>query len=123
MESTSGERIATRSINLSHKALHPKATVTVAGHERKKVGRKPIDPSHPRIEVLHDISDEEKQCRSGDQLVRIAAREPTVTSSGRRSHRTATRPRTQSDRLFLVEGAGCSQVAHEGPRPPARSTR
>jgi transposase len=46
-------------------------TVTVAGHERKKAGRKPIDPSHPRIEVLHDISNEQKQCGCGDELVRI----------------------------------------------------
>ena len=46
-------------------------TVTVAGHERKKAGRKPIDPSHPRIEVLHDISNEQKQCGCGDELVHI----------------------------------------------------
>ena len=46
-------------------------TVTVPAHERKKAGRRAIDPRHPRIEVLHDISDEEKQCGCGDELVRI----------------------------------------------------
>ena len=46
-------------------------TVTVPAHERKKAGRKAIDPQHPRIEVLHDISDEDKQCGCGDELVRI----------------------------------------------------
>lgn len=44
---------------------------TVTGHTRKKPGRKAIDPRHPRIEVVHDIRDEEKQCGCGDELVRI----------------------------------------------------
>jgi len=46
-------------------------TVTVAAHERKKGGRKGIDERHPRIDVLHDISEEEKQCACGDELVHI----------------------------------------------------
>jgi len=46
-------------------------TVTVAAHERKKGGRKGIDERHPRIDVVHDISEEEKRCACGDELVRI----------------------------------------------------
>ena len=46
-------------------------TVTVAAHERKKGGRKGIDERHPRIDVLHDISEKEKQCACGDELMRI----------------------------------------------------
>jgi len=46
-------------------------TVTVAAHERSKTGRKSIDERHPRIEVVHDIDNDEKQCGCGDELVRI----------------------------------------------------
>jgi len=46
-------------------------TVTVAAHERKRGGRKGIDERHPRIDVVHDISEEDKQCACGDELVRI----------------------------------------------------
>lgn len=37
-------------------------TVEVSGHKRKKKGRKPLPPGLPRIEVIHDLSDEEKIC-------------------------------------------------------------
>jgi len=46
-------------------------TLTVATHQRKKVGRKPIDENVPRVEILHDISDEDKMCGCGHQLERI----------------------------------------------------
>ena len=46
-------------------------TVTVAAHKRTKVGRKAIDERHPRIEVIHDIDEDEKCCACGDELVRI----------------------------------------------------
>jgi len=46
-------------------------TTTVPAHERKKAGRKAIDPRHPRIEIFHDISDEQKRCGCGAELVRI----------------------------------------------------
>ena len=54
------------------------STVTVAGHERKRAGRKAIDSRHPRIEVVHDISDEEKQCDCGAELVRIGEEEREI---------------------------------------------
>ena len=47
------------------------ASTIVQSHPRKKSGRKPIDESLPREEILVDISDEEKQCACGHELVRI----------------------------------------------------
>jgi transposase len=46
-------------------------TVMVAEHERKKSGRKKLDPDLPRVETVIDISDEEKVCACGAPLVRI----------------------------------------------------
>ena len=45
--------------------------VDVAAHRRSKSGRKPIDEKHPRIEIVHDIPEEEKQCGCGHELQRI----------------------------------------------------
>lgn len=47
------------------------ATITVPAHERKKPGRKPIDPRLPRITTVIDIPDEEKICGCGAHLVKI----------------------------------------------------
>ncbi len=41
--------------------------VEIPGHKRKKRGRKPIPDSLPRIEVIHDIDEAEKQCECGCQ--------------------------------------------------------
>ena len=38
---------------------------TVASHTRKKGGRKPLPENLPRVEVIHDIPEEEKQCGCG----------------------------------------------------------
>ena len=46
-------------------------SITVQSHPRRKPGRKPIDDSLPREEVLIDIPEEEKQCACGHELVRI----------------------------------------------------
>ncbi len=43
----------------------------VAGHTRKKSGRRPIPAAIPRVEVVHDIPEEEKICACGCQLTRI----------------------------------------------------
>jgi transposase len=45
--------------------------VTVAGHSRKKGGRKPLPEDLPRIEVIHDIPEEEKTCACGCEMSRI----------------------------------------------------
>ncbi|MCP3922336.1 MAG: IS66 family transposase [Desulfobacterales bacterium] len=42
----------------------PEETI-VASHSRKKKGRKPLPANLPRKEVIHDLSDEEKQCQCG----------------------------------------------------------
>ena len=42
----------------------PEETI-VASHTRKKRGRKPLPENLPRIEVIHDIPEEEKQCGCG----------------------------------------------------------
>jgi transposase len=46
-------------------------TVTVAAHTKKKPGRKPIDPKHPRFERVIDIPEEDKHCACGHEMVRI----------------------------------------------------
>lgn len=49
----------------------PKETTTVASHSRKKQGRKPLPDDLEREDVYLDISDDEKQCGCGHDLVRI----------------------------------------------------
>lgn len=46
-------------------------TVTVEAHQRKKRGRKPIDQSVPRVDILHDIDESQKRCACGHTMVRI----------------------------------------------------
>lgn len=43
----------------------------VEAHTRKKRGRRPIPPEYPRVEVVHDIPEEEKICPCGCRLSRI----------------------------------------------------
>jgi len=43
----------------------------VTSHTRKKRGRRPIDESIPRVDIVHDIPDAEKQCGCGHELIRI----------------------------------------------------
>jgi transposase len=38
----------------------------VKTHKRRKKGRKPLPANLPRLEVIHDLSDEEKQCQCGE---------------------------------------------------------
>ena len=46
-------------------------TIVVAAHKRKKSGRKPLPDNLPRVEVIHDIPDDEKICACGATLNRI----------------------------------------------------
>mgnify|MGYP000398027544 CR=1 FL=1 len=41
--------------------------IKIEGHTRKKRGRKPLPDHLPRIEVIHDVSEEEKVCECGCQ--------------------------------------------------------
>ena len=43
-------------------------TITVTYTRKKKVGRRQLDPSLPRREVLHDLSEPEKQCSCGHAM-------------------------------------------------------
>jgi len=45
--------------------------IIIPEHSRKKRGRKPLPEHLPRIEVVHDIPDEDKQCQCGEILSRI----------------------------------------------------
>lgn len=45
--------------------------IPVAGHVRKKRGRKPLPADLSRVEVIHDLEDSEKRCPCGCDLKRI----------------------------------------------------
>ena len=47
-------------------------TVTIAAHSRKKRGRKPLPEHLPRVEVVHDIDEEDKVCACGERLSRFS---------------------------------------------------
>jgi transposase len=53
--------------------ITPEEKVPVKGHARKKRGRKPLPEELPRVEVVHDIPEAEKQCACGATLSRIGA--------------------------------------------------
>jgi len=62
---------AETSIEESHDE-EPEVRVSVKGHTRAKNGRRPLPESLPRIEVIHDLPDEEKVCpHDGHELQKI----------------------------------------------------
>jgi transposase len=46
-------------------------TIVVPAHRRSKRGRKPLPENLPRVEVIHDLAEEEKVCPCGAPLSRI----------------------------------------------------
>lgn len=48
------------------------AKVEIEPHSRRKPGRKPLPPELPRVEVVHDLPEEEKVCACGCQLSQIS---------------------------------------------------
>ena len=42
-------------------------TVEVPAHRRKRGGRKPLPAELPRIEVLHDLAEQDKVCAKGNK--------------------------------------------------------
>lgn len=42
-------------------------TIAVPAHERRRGHRKPLPENLPRVEVVHDLTDEQKQCACGQQ--------------------------------------------------------
>ncbi|MCP4297242.1 MAG: IS66 family transposase [Proteobacteria bacterium] len=51
--------------------VQPLESVDVPAHTRKTSGRKPLPDDLPRVEVIHDISEDQKQCACGSTLSRI----------------------------------------------------
>lgn len=47
------------------------ATVAVPAHRRTRAGRKPIPDHLPRVEIVHDVTEEEKRCGCGADKSRI----------------------------------------------------
>ncbi len=45
--------------------------IEVGAHKRQKRGRKPLSDHLPRVEIIHDLSDEDKICACGKQKVCI----------------------------------------------------
>ncbi len=45
--------------------LEETETLTVGGHTRKKRGRKPLPAELPRLDVVHELSEEERHCNCG----------------------------------------------------------
>jgi len=45
--------------------------VAVWSHDRKKPGRKALSPELPRVEIVHDLPEEDKICGCGCALSRI----------------------------------------------------
>jgi transposase len=52
-------------------AAEPETTIEVPAHSRKKPGRRPLPSDLPRVEVIHDISEEEKICACGTEKSKI----------------------------------------------------
>jgi len=46
-------------------------TIEVPAHERRRGCRKPLPDNLPRVEAVHDLTDEQKQCACGEQKSRI----------------------------------------------------
>jgi transposase len=55
----------------NNKSEYEEGEITIPEHKRKKGGRKPLPEEFPRVEVVHDLSEEEKMCACGCQRSRI----------------------------------------------------
>ncbi|MGB5708264.1 MAG: IS66 family transposase [Arenicellales bacterium] len=55
----------------SDSSLQDIDTIVVHTHQRKRGGRKPLPEELPRIEVIHDLTDDEKVCPHGHGLKHI----------------------------------------------------
>jgi transposase len=49
----------------------PQEKIEVPAHERRRGHRKPLPDSLPRVETIHDLTDEQKQCACGEKKSRI----------------------------------------------------
>lgn len=56
---------------MDQEASSPVEEVAVPAHTRQKRGRKPLPEDLPRVEIVHDLPDEEKVCSCGQELSRM----------------------------------------------------
>ena len=73
---TKEDRLQLRLFNEAEDALETDAEavpddVPVKPHSRRKHGRRPLPEDLPRIDVVHDLSEDEKQCACGARLSKI----------------------------------------------------
>ena len=47
-------------------------TIFITAHARKKRGRRALPKDLPRVDIIHDLSEDEKQCACGAHLTRFA---------------------------------------------------
>jgi transposase len=82
--------------------------IKVKSHKRKRGGRKPIPDTFPRVEVVHDLSDEEKRCGCGCEMLEIGREESEQVEM--------TRPRFWVTRHIRLKYAckNCEGVESEG---------
>jgi transposase len=52
-----------------HDEADPEETVAVPAHSRKKGGRKPLPDTLPRVEVIHEIPEDQRQCPHDGQVL------------------------------------------------------
>lgn len=45
--------------------------IIVPGHKRRKRGRRPLPPEFERVDIVHDLSEEEKQCGCDTKMEKI----------------------------------------------------
>ena len=57
--------------NASDPSPASQETIVVPAHKRRKRGRKPLPEDLPRVEVIHDLPEEQKVCGCGAKLSRI----------------------------------------------------
>jgi hypothetical protein len=59
----------------------PEPAVNVASHTRAKRGRRPLPESLPRVEVIHDLPDEQKRCPHDGTPLEVIGAERSDSSS------------------------------------------
>lgn len=68
---TEEEQLQMRLFDEGSEEAQPIETIEVPSYQRRKRGRRPLPESLPRVEVVHDIPEEEKICSCGARLVQI----------------------------------------------------
>jgi transposase len=70
-DAENAENAEKREENLLESGNSEDEEITIPEHKRKKPGRKPLPDNLERIEIVHDLCEEEKQCGCGCEMSRI----------------------------------------------------